>query len=41
MINKIRTIILIALASITVLAVTIVTLVRECYLSIVDRINGA
>lgn len=41
MINKIYTILLIALASIMVLAVTIVTFVRECYLSIGDMIKGA
>ena len=39
MINKIYTILLIALASIMVLTVTIVTLVRECYLSISDMIK--
>ena len=41
MINKIYTILLIALASIMVLVVTILTLVRECYLSVYDRIKGA
>lgn len=41
MINRIRAILLIALASIMVLTVTIVALVRECYLSVVNRIKGA